>query len=203
VAPGLKQPGEEGRRIRIIRVTEKGERTQESLPYKTIFKPVKGYRGGSAGVLVRGKPGIVQKCYLVTFKDGQPTDRKLVFQKVIAKPVDQVVATSTSAALPSRGYFTGRKVLTMIATGYEPGPRSCGPRASGRTALGLRAGYGVVAVDPNYIPLGTRLYIEGYGYAVAADTGGAIKGNRIDLGHDSYREAVRVGRRKVIVHILD
>jgi 3D (Asp-Asp-Asp) domain-containing protein len=65
-------------------------------------------------------------------------------------------------------------------------------------------GYGVVAVDPRFIPLGTRLYIEGYGYAVAADTGGAIKGSRIDLGISSRRDMSAIRNlHRVRVHILD
>jgi len=60
-----------------------------------------------------------------------------------------------------------------------------------------------VAVDPRIIPLGTRLYIEGYGYAIAGDTGGAIKNFRIDLGYNSRSEAMKFGRREVKVYILD
>lgn len=62
---------------------------------------------------------------------------------------------------------------------------------------------GLVAVDPNVIPLGTRLYVSGYGYAIADDVGGAIKGNKIDLAYDSHGEAIQFGRRNVTVYILD
>ncbi len=80
-----------------------------------------------------------------------------------------------------------KRIVKMDSTAYEPGPTSCGNN-SGNTAIGLQAGYGVVAVDPDVIELGTRLYIEGYGYAVAGDTGGAIKGNIIDVVlHDAGR----------------
>ena len=73
----------------------------------------------------------------------------------------------------------------------------------------MRAQRGVVAVDPRVIPLGTRLYIETadgsyiYGNAVAGDTGGAIKGNKIDLFMNSYSECMQFGRRTVNVYILD
>lgn len=90
----------------------------------------------------------------------------------------------------------------MNATWYDP--YHDGSNDHGRTYTGVLAGYGVVAVDPRFMPLGTRLYIEGYGYAVAADTGGAIKGNRIDLAIDSQHDVKNVKDMKhVHVHILD
>jgi len=91
----------------------------------------------------------------------------------------------------------------MVATAYYPGPESTGKSADGITATGMRAGHGVVAVDPRVIPLGTRLYIPGYGLAVAGDVGGAIKGLRIDLGFSTLREALHFGRRRVTVYVLD
>ena len=74
---------------------------------------------------------------------------------------------------------------------------------AGYTALGIPARYGVVAVDPDIIPLGTRLYIPGYGEAIAADTGGAINGYMIDLCMEDYTQAIAFGRRGVEVYILD
>jgi len=95
-----------------------------------------------------------------------------------------------------------KQKLSMSATAYEPGPHSCGRYASGNTSCGLKAGYGVVAVDPNMIAMGTRLYIEGYGYAVAGDCGGGIKGNRVDLGFLTVEECYQWGVRTVDVYIL-
>lgn len=87
------------------------------------------------------------------------------------------------------------RTMTMEATAYnDPG---------GITASGTRTRVGAVAVDPRVIPLGTRLYIEGYGYATAEDTGGAIKGNIIDLYMNSNSEVYNWGRRPVKVTILD
>jgi 3D (Asp-Asp-Asp) domain-containing protein len=90
--------------------------------------------------------------------------------------------------------------MTLEATGY--GPADNGPWGD-RTALGTKVGYATVAVDPKVIPLRTRLWVEGYGFCVALDTGGAIKGNRIDLGHDNQSDAIRVGRKKLRVLVLD
>lgn len=73
------------------------------------------------------------------------------------------------------------KKLRVFATSYDP---FC-PGCSAYTATGLKAGYGVIAVDPNVIPLGTKVYVPGYGEAIAGDTGGAIKGAVIDLGFDN------------------
>ena len=65
------------------------------------------------------------------------------------------------------------------------------------------AEHGIIAVDPHVIPYGTRVYIPGYGFAVAGDTGGAIVGNRIDLFMDSYHDAISFGRRNVEMYILE
>ncbi len=102
---------------------------------------------------------------------------------------------------PSRGGISGVPTgsLRMLATGYCP---DCG-NGNGRTASGLKAGYGIAAVDPAVIPLGTKLSISGYGKAIAADTGGAIKGNRIDLCFNTHAEANAFGKKWVIVTILD
>ena len=89
-------------------------------------------------------------------------------------------------------------VMSMEATAYLPGDGD----GYGITATGIPATYGVAAVDPSVIPLGSRLYIPGYGEAIAADTGGAIYGYRIDLCMESYSEAMNFGRRNVTVYVL-
>ena len=86
--------------------------------------------------------------------------------------------------------------MLMESTAYSP------HETSGYTATGERVRRGIAAVDPDIIPLGTKLYVDGYGEAVAADTGGAIRGNRIDLGFDNYQEAINWGRRGVMVQAI-
>jgi len=186
--------------IRIVEV-------REPIAFPTVERRTTELRTGTTKTLRSGVTGLALVTYRVTVVQDRETNRELVGRKVLREPVSQIVqvgAASVSPArgkLASRGYFTGRRVVTMIATGYDPSPASNG--GTSRTSTGLKVGHGVVAVDPRFIPIGTKLYIEGYGLAVAADVGGAIKGNRIDLGHDSARGARNIGRRLVRVHILD
>lgn len=91
-----------------------------------------------------------------------------------------------------------KKKLTMHATAYT----AFDTGNSGYTAGGNRLQRGLVSVDPNEIPLGTQLYIEGYGYALADDTGGIINGDRIDLAMNTRQEALQFGYRDVVVYIL-
>ena len=90
---------------------------------------------------------------------------------------------------------------SMVATAYYAG--GGGLNGNGITATGLRARKGIVAVDPKVIRLGTKLYIDGYGIAIAADTGGWIKGNRIDLCFDTIEECYRYGRKKIYVYLVE
>jgi 3D (Asp-Asp-Asp) domain-containing protein len=104
-------------------------------------------------------------------------------------------------ALASRaGSIRRFRLLTMRATAYCP--NGCCGSSHGRTATGRRAEYGIVAVDPRVIPLGTALYVDRYGFAIAADTGRKIKGARIDLCFPTHREAMGFGTRSVKVLIL-
>lgn len=113
-------------------------------------------------------------------------------------PRDRMMAAAPAAAPDT---LRAVKCIELVATGYSPDPSENG--GSTHTCSGLPIGYGAAAVDPRVIPLGSKLYVEGYGYAFACDTGGAIKGSRIDLAYDSYRVANNQGRRRVRVWILE
>lgn len=93
---------------------------------------------------------------------------------------------------------------TLTATAYYAfGSGGNDINGNGITATGLRARKGIVAVDPRIIPLGTKLFIPGYGEALAADTGGWIKNDRIDLCFESLEECFRFGRRKIRVYLVE
>lgn len=119
-------------------------------------------------------------------------------KKVASNPV----SNSTSSPIPiNRGALpsgNSSNVLYMEATAYSDN----GYTASGHKTHRDPNGYSTIAVDPRVIPLGSKLYVEGYGYAIASDTGGAIKGNIIDLYVHSDGEALSWGRRSVKVHII-
>lgn len=176
---------------------------REPIPFTTVKKPSPSLRSGSSRTLRNGVNGIKETTFRAVLQQVRSeAKREVISTKIIKHPVPEIVEIGRRSSLPSRGYFSGRRVLSMVATTYDP--YHCGGSGSGRTRTGLLGGYGVVAVDPKFIPMGTRLFIEGYGYAVAADTGGAIKGNRIDLGIDSKHDAAHIRDMKnVKVHLLN
>lgn len=95
-----------------------------------------------------------------------------------------------------------KKMLDMTATAYGPGPLDNGIWKD-KTYLGGSVQQGVAAVDPNVIPMGAKLWVEGYGAAIAEDQGSAIKGNRIDLAFNTRSEALDYGIQKVKVYVLE
>lgn len=202
VYPSLASPVTDGMKARVVRVEVKTLSFNEPISRQTIRKPSPAVRNGYGTIADAGADGIRKATYKVTYADGKKVLKELVSSEITRPSRPRVILVPANAALPSRGFYS-RKVMSMEATAYDPGPGSCGPYADGRTAIGMRAGRGVVAVDPRVIRLGTKLYIEGYGFAIAGDTGGAIKGKKIDLGHDTRRAALNFGRRKVVVHIID
>jgi len=136
------------------------------------------------------------------------------FQKAASLVVDGIVGpatrqalglTGTTPATVSRGgsAVTGTgKVLTMVATAYDGCYKCNYPYYGYPSYIGLPLARGIVAVDPKVIPMGTKLYVEGYGNAIAADQGNAIKGNRIDLYFDTHQQALNYGMKTVKVTIL-
>ena len=177
---------------------------REPIPHPTLRRISSSLRSGTSRTVRPGVDGIKEVTYrLITAPEGsdKAARREVVNTRILRHTKPEIVEFGQRSSLPSRGYFSGRRVVIMVATTYDP--YHCGGSGSGRTRTGIMGGYGVVAVDPRFIPLGTRLYIEGYGQAIAADTGGAIKGNRIDLGIDSKHDTHIDSYQRVRVHILD
>lgn len=165
------------------------------IPYEVVYRFDRSLGPGRMEKVQYGIKGYVKKTIEYTKRDGKLVDPHVVSKEVV-ESTPAVFAIGKAGWESNRGSFERVRVITMRSTGYTRFENT------NRTALGLPAKYGVVAVDRRLIPLGTRLYVEGYGYAIAGDTGGAIKGNRIDLCFDEYNQAIRWGRRTVRVHIL-
>lgn len=119
---------------------------------------------------------------------------EIVSEVITAEPVDQIILRGTSNTIETeRGRVGFTQELSMLSYAYTGG---------GRTASGHSVRRGLIAVDPRVIPLGTKLYVEGYGFALASDTGGMIKGNVIDVYVPTRDEAAKFGKRNLKVYVL-
>jgi 3D (Asp-Asp-Asp) domain-containing protein len=207
VEPGLETFIVSPSLIKVTRINYVDEVVEEPIPYAVRRREDPSLEKGTEKIVQRGRDGIKEKVVRITYADGQPQSQQIIATSIKEPPQEEIIAIGTKIVIRTMatpgGPIRYREVLDMVATAYYPGPESTGPWADGYTVTGDPAGYGVVAVDPGLIPLGTTLYIPGYGTARACDIGGAIKGNIIDLCFDTYREAIHFGRRPVKVYILE
>ncbi len=194
----LDAPVQSGMEIAITRRRTVQTVNTVSIPFSVDRQPSAAYQTGTDVAVQQGQDGSEQVTVRQVFINGKLSSVHRTVQ-ILQQPVDEVVDVGTAAPPPvvasrSDASLVANQVLTVVATAYaNPG---------GRTATGAPAGFGDVAVDPSVIPLGTRLYIPGYGYGIADDTGGAIQGYRIDLCFNSVAQAWNFGRQVVKVYIL-
>lgn len=201
-------------KISIIKVDVKVIEKEVEAPFKTIKKKNKELTHKQSKILIQGMNGKNKVKCKEYYAGDKLIKEEVIHVETLVKPIDQVFEEGTKdVSTNDRGDFTARKAIKMVATAYEAGPRSTGKRPGdkgyGITASGARAKRGTVAVDLRVIPLGTKLYVKSltpgvpdYGFAIAQDTGGAIKGNKIDLFMDTVWECLQFGRRPVMVYIL-
>lgn len=206
VRPSLADPIVAYGTIKIARIVKWVSTEQHKLAQRTIHEIDFSLPPGKVKVVRHGAPGIA-----LTMVDNEQTNgtlyKHVMSTRIVRKPQARIIAEGVGSAdaiadfaqhgLQKMSYIASGAV-DMVATAYTAGCGGC----TGYTASGYRAGHGIVAVDPRVIPLGTRLYIPGYGFAIAGDTGGAIHGNRIDLGFDSISDAMQFGRQVVKVYTL-
>lgn len=200
--PGLEENIEEGTLIKVFRVEEKVEKKELEIPFETNYKDNSNMLKGESKVISPGSKGLKSQELKTTLVNGETSKVEIVREDVLREATPELVERGTNQLLAtSRGSRKFKKTMIMTATAYDDTPQSQG-KWVGKTATGLPLQHGMIAVDPRVIPLGTRLYVEGYGEGVAGDTGGAIKGNKIDLFFSSSRDVKNFGRRKVRVYIL-
>ncbi|WP_025783686.1 G5 and 3D domain-containing protein [Sporosarcina sp. D27] len=202
--------------VSIVRVEKVTDVVEETTDYDVKTRTDDSLLKGREKVVREGENGKVRKRFEIVKENGKEVSRNLIREHVVAHPKTKVVSVGSKVALASaapksstvktsvsrgNGSESG-KVMYMNATAYTAHCTGC----SGITATGINLAANpnlkVIAVDPSVIPLGSKVWVEGYGYAIAGDTGGAIKGNRIDLHVPNDAVAKKFGRRQVKIKVL-
>lgn len=186
-------------KVRIVELTEKTVTREVPIPPPVVRQPDGMMDRGFEELADEGEDGLKETTVNLKYADGAETSSVTVGERVVIEPKPRIVKVGTRETVhTSRGTMRFKQAYWMEATAYLPTDGS----GHGITTSGLAARQGIVAVDPAVIPLGTRVYIPGYGLALAADTGGMITGNRIDLCIEDHETAWNFGRRMVKVYVL-
>jgi len=192
-------------RVYIYRVTEKT--IAESIDYKTVQRNDSSMEKGQTKILQSGQEGVVAETYKVTTatnQQGTHAQKELVHSRVEKEPKNKIIAVGTKIAPSTSTTSVNQgKELSMQSTAFTADCSGC----RGVTSLGINLkshpDSKVIAVDPNVIPLGSKVWVEGYGYAIAGDTGGGIHGNKIDVFFSSQSQANGWGLKSVKVIVLN
>lgn len=213
VAPSAMASITPGMKVVVTKLEEKVVKSIKPIDFATEIKTDDNMEKGAQKVLQEGQTGERLVSERVLYEDGKEVERYTVSETIKKLPVQKIIAMGTLGVYtPSRGgRILYKNSLRMKATAYSagylstgksPGSDGYGITATGAVAKRNSSGYSSVAVDPRVIPLGTKLYIDGYGYAIAEDIGGAIKGNKIDLYFNGEGEVYDWGVRWVDVYII-
>lgn len=196
VEPAVDSPVSPGMEIHVARIRTETEYKEVPLEYQLKKQYTVSLPEGTTRLARDGRDGVGRQIWQVTYRDGQRAGEKLLDLEVIAEPVSKLLIVGSGWSI-SRGGENIRysEEREMIASAYT--------YSGYNTASGEQPYYGVAAVDTSVIPMGTQLYVDGYGYATALDRGSAIRGNRIDLFFESQEEAVNWGVRRVKVYLRD
>lgn len=170
------------------------------IPVTTEYIETDQLAPGMSKVREQGEKGVERRVIRTTYVGGEINDERTIHQFFRDAPKKRVVMQNTKpvkieTAAMDISKLNVKSTFTVEATAYT--------HTGNPTATGVYPREGLIAVDPRVIPLGTQVYVEGYGYAVAADTGGAIKGNIIDVFFPSLQRCLDWGRRPVQIYILD
>jgi uncharacterized protein YabE (DUF348 family)/3D (Asp-Asp-Asp) domain-containing protein len=188
--------------IDVVRVNKESVVEDRSIAFKTVKQNDSSLYSGSKKVTTKGENGTIQKTYEVTKENGVIVSKVEVSSVVVKEPKDQIMLIGTKTYTASGKYaiqpFEGGRTLTVKATAYTI------ESSTGRTSTGINLRENIdakiIAVDPNVIPIGSHVYVEGYGYAIAADRGG-FQGNKIDVFVANNAAATAWGYRTVTIRI--
>ena len=205
----------DGMNIQVSRVTYRNVTQTSAIAYSNQTKKVSSLYAGTKKIETKGVAGTQKTVLRQKLVDGKVTDSQPVQTTVLSQPVNQVTLIGTKAKTPGAAAVAAdgtlidqngntvnyKRVITGRCSAYTGG---------GWTSTGKKAAFGLVAVNPKIIPYGTKMYIcspDGkyvYGYAVAADTGGAAMRGAIiaDLYYDTNSQCVKLGSRTMNVYLL-
>ncbi|MEW8955538.1 3D domain-containing protein [Clostridium sp.] len=207
ISPSKDSKIEDGMKVDIVRVETKLLTETEPIDFNTVVKKDDNLLNSQKKTMQEGKSGEREVTTRVVYEDGKEVSRKVVSENIKRQPVDKVVLQGTLSTLSlSRGggdQLAYKKSMKVKSTAYY----NSGSNGNHITATGTKPkrnpnGYSTIAVDPRVIPLGTKVWVEGYGYAIAEDTGGAIKGDKIDLFFNTSSEVYNWGVKYVNIYIL-
>lgn len=218
----LSQPITDGMTLRLDTTVTRQETYTSVIPYETTYCADASAPQGTETVLIPGQDGELLCTAEVTYFNGRETRRRMLDATQTIAPVTQIVAQGTAQEpqapeksdmpiigdgyilMPSGEVLTYYKTDNVTATGYTHTDAGCDQI----TATGTTVHYGTVAVDPRFIPYGTRMLIVShdgeryYGIATAEDCGGAIKRDKMDLYFPTYEECIEFGRRRCTIYFL-
>lgn len=190
VEPAPDTPVLDDMRIRVVRVREEIAIEQKPIAFETAWQPDAEMELDHQRLVQEGADGVHRRRWRVVYHDGQEVSRTMEDEWVAVEPTTRIIAYGTKIVIRELqtpdGTFQYWRKIRMLATAYTEA--TCGKDPDhpyyGITYLGWKMRRGIVAVDPRVINLRSKVYVFGYGEGVAGDTGGGIKGQRIDLGYD-------------------
>lgn len=202
ISPALNTTIESDLKISLVKVEVKKEKETQDINYDVVVEEDSNLDSGLEEIKQDGITGEKEVVYEVVYKNGKQVSKSVKSTKVTKEPVNKIVAQGTKKTIASRNgqLLNYKSVIYCESTAYTGG----GITATGSVPVRNPNGISTIAVDPRVIPLGSLVYVEGYGQAIAADTGGAINGNIVDVYVNSTDEAINGWGRKynVAVYIL-
>ncbi|MBW9157683.1 3D domain-containing protein [Clostridium tagluense] len=207
ISPSLETQISSDMKIIITRFKTVTETKKKPIDFKTVIKADNNTLTSQSKVSQVGKPGEKSVTSNVTYENGKEIARELIKETVIKAPQSKIIVQGTLKAITfSRGGSSNNagKIINVKATAYSAADGiNSAYTSSGKKAVRNPNGYSTIAVDPRIIPMGTKLYVEGYGYAVAADTGSGIKGNFVDVFFNTNAEVSNWGVKYIKVQLLN
>ncbi|MGL5313444.1 MAG: 3D domain-containing protein [Peptostreptococcaceae bacterium] len=201
----------DGVKIEVIDVTEETIRESKEVPFEVDIVEDSTLLKGDSKVDTEGKVGTNELVYKITYHNGEKVEQTFIEEVTAEEPVNKIIKKGTKVEVQvasSRGESTrvqatqtssnssssNRKHMSVVATAYT---------GDGITSTGKTPKWGTIAVDPSVIPYGTKVYIPQFDMTfIAEDTGGAIKGNKIDIFMTDATKVKNWGRRTIDIYIV-